>query len=160
MRIVRLAACRLGVEEEARMRGQSTLAEVADLLDVAHLLEVSLERHAQETAGLTLSQAILLCRVELKGGRATVSELADLVQRSGHTVSARLNVLARRGLIARTKRSSDRREVVVTLTAKGAARLAACRKDLRSALDEILNAESGLPDLSGLKRRLQETSWV
>ena len=105
--------------------------------------------------GLTYPQYLVLL-VLWEGDRRTVSELGDRLHLDSGTLTPLLKRLEAAGLVLRTRRSSDEREVEVTLTAEG--------RDLRAVVAEIREAvmrDVGTPggssaDLLGHLRRLMD----
>lgn len=113
------------------------LDEVLAFLEAAHRLRGLLDERAQEITGVTLQQALVLCVIDLLGGQATISQLAERLQRVNHTVTARVKRLELHGLVQRGRNvGQDRRYTWVRVTPEGAARLAAYRQ----AAGEIIEA--------------------
>lgn len=73
------------------------------------LLDFDLERHEFDT----------LHKLAGRGGSAAPSELAKDLDLAPASVTGRLDALERRGFIRRTQSTTDRRRVVVELTASG-----------------------------------------
>jgi DNA-binding MarR family transcriptional regulator len=96
---------------------------------------------AAESEGLTPQQYLLLLHLKGMPGRqtATVGELADRLQVQPHGALALVNRCEAAGLVKREVGSSDRRQVLVNLTAMGEERLrclaAMHRTDLESLND-------------------------
>lgn len=113
------------------------LAEVLAFLDAAHRLRRVLDDRAREVTGVTLQQATVLCLIDLLGGEATISQLAERLQRVTHTITARVDRLERNGLVRRDRNTGeDHRQTWVRMTPEGAAKLATYRQ----AAGEIFNA--------------------
>lgn len=109
-------------------------------MDRLHLLEQALSAPTKEQTGLTLEQAVLLCRLELLGGQTTVGSLAVVLSRTSQSVTSRLNGLERRGLVARRRNPhTDRRRVSVQLTPAGAAGLARYRSAAEAIAGRFLD---------------------
>ncbi len=97
-------------------------------------------RTPKEQTGLTLEQAVFLCRVELLGDATTVGSLAAVLSRTSQSVTSRLNGLERRGLVARRRNSvTDRGVVSVRLTPAGVAALARYRSSAETIAGRILD---------------------
>ncbi|MCH8087845.1 MAG: MarR family transcriptional regulator [Chloroflexi bacterium] len=112
-------------------------------LDFAHRLRLLADTAAQDHAGLTLEQAVVLCKIDLAGGEATMSQLAAALGRATHTVTARVDTLERRGLAVRNRKSSgDRRQVWVSLTPEGAKRLESYRSSRDGILESVFVGDS------------------
>ncbi|MEU2074059.1 MarR family winged helix-turn-helix transcriptional regulator [Streptomyces sp. NPDC013489] len=73
------------------------------------LVDFDLERHEFDT----------LHKIAGRGGSAAPSELAEDLDLAPASVSGRLEALEKRGFIRRTQSTTDRRRVVVELTAAG-----------------------------------------
>ncbi|WP_318209225.1 MarR family transcriptional regulator [Streptomyces sp. SJL17-1] len=73
------------------------------------LVDFDLERHEFDT----------LHKIAGRGGSAAPSELAEDLDLAPASVSGRLDALEKRGFIRRTQSTTDRRRVVVELTAAG-----------------------------------------
>ena len=105
-------------------KDQLYIQHVFTLLDVIHALRQRLTRVSQRLTGLTLQQCLLLSAVERKGGRLTVTELANAISRATHTVTASADKLERLGLVTRQhERSNDRRRVWLEITTEGSAKV-------------------------------------
>lgn len=76
---------------------------------------------AARAAGITPQQHQLLLGVAGFTGRgsATVSELAEFLQERNHSVVGLVERAVQAGLVARGANPEDRRQVIVTLTARG-----------------------------------------
>ncbi|MEU0272517.1 MarR family transcriptional regulator [Streptomyces sp. NPDC006307] len=88
------------------------------------LLDFGLERHEFDT----------LHKLAGRGGSAAPSELAADLDLAPASVTGRLDILERRGLIRRTPSTTDRRRVVAELTAEG-------RATWRGAMDVVGHEE-------------------
>lgn len=73
------------------------------------LVDFDLERHEFDT----------LHKIAGRGGSAAPSELAQDLDLAPASVSGRLDALEKRGFVRRTPSTTDRRRVVVELTAEG-----------------------------------------
>jgi DNA-binding MarR family transcriptional regulator len=82
---------------------------------------VRFSMQASKSAGLTMTQYLLLLHVAGRRGRewATVGELADCLQASPHGTVALIDRCAALGLVERRTSAEDARCVEVHLTAKG-----------------------------------------
>jgi DNA-binding MarR family transcriptional regulator len=80
-----------------------------------------------EGDGLTLSQYELL-RALLDAGRLPVGQLAERASVAGPTATQILDGLERGGLVERTRSTSDRRTVSVSLTDRGRRQVAGKRR--------------------------------
>lgn len=122
------------------------LAEVLAFLDMAHRLRWLLNERAREITGVTLQQSLVLCVIDFLGGEATISQLAERLQRVNHTITARVMRLEQHGLVRRDRNAGqDRRHTWVRVTPEGAARLAAYRQ----AAGEIIKAAFSDPPAQG-----------
>ena len=82
------------------MRQSPVVAQLLTLLNFAHLLRQMLSSRALELTGLTLHQVLILCEIDMSGGRAAISDLAAALSRASHTITAMVNTLETRGLVA------------------------------------------------------------
>jgi len=98
--------------------------------------------HAAESEGLTPLQYLLLLHVKGFPGRetATVGELAERLQAHHHGVVALVSRCEAAGLILRSKGTSDRRQVLVSLTPLGEERLACLAALHRTELQSLASA--------------------
>ena len=137
-------------EDSLRLDNQLCFALYATSHAVTKLYRPLLAR-----VGLTYPQYLVML-VLWEGDRRTVSELGDRLHLDSGTLTPLLKRLEAAGLVLRTRRSSDEREVEVTLTAEG--------RDLRRAVAEIRAAamrDVGTPgtssaELLGHLRRLMD----
>ena len=137
-------------EDSLRLDDQLCFALYATSHAVTKLYRPLLAR-----VGLTYPQYLVLL-VLWEGDRRTVSELGDRLHLDSGTLTPLLKRLEAAGLVLRTRRSSDEREVEVTLTAEG--------RDLRRVVAEIRAAamrDVGTPgtssaELLGHLRRLMD----
>ena len=100
-----------------------TLARLARLLERA-------------CASLTLAQYRLLAMIA--GGAERASELAGQLALTKPTVSATIDTLVERGLIARETAADDRRARRLQLTASGRDALGAADASMRVVLDDLI----------------------
>ncbi|MFF0422914.1 MarR family winged helix-turn-helix transcriptional regulator [Streptomyces sp. NPDC004520] len=91
------------------------------------LVDFDLERHEFDT----------LHKLAGRGGSAAPSELAQDLDLAPASVSGRLDALEKRGFVRRTPSTTDRRRVVVELTASG-------RETWRGAMDVLGHEEERL----------------
>ncbi|MFE0643380.1 MarR family winged helix-turn-helix transcriptional regulator [Streptomyces sp. NPDC058877] len=94
------------------------------------LVDFDLERHEFDT----------LHKLAGRGGSAAPSELAQDLDLPPASVSGRLDALEKRGFVRRTQSTTDRRRVVVELTASG-------RETWRGATDVLRREEGRLLDV-------------
>lgn len=99
--------------------------------------------------GLTVTQLAALATLERHGPLAP-SELAEHEKVQPPSITRVINALESRGLAGRTAHPHDRRQVVVTITPDGAARLAADRARRDAWLSRRL-ADLGPDDLEALR---------
>jgi len=94
---------------------------------------------AAESEGLTPQQYLLLLHLKGMPGRqtATVGELADRLQVQPHGALALVNRCEAAGLVKREVGSSDRRQVLVNLTAMGEERLRCLAAMHRAELESL-----------------------
>src|SRR5690242_4663135 len=76
-----------------------------------------------ERIGLTVPQAAIMWRLGTSGGRATMSDLAQLTYQSAATVTGIIDRLTDAHLVERERDSNDRRVVFVRITPEGTAKL-------------------------------------
>lgn len=104
-------------------RHQPEQIELGELLLQLSARLYRLQAEAFEALGVSLSfqQFRILQRVER--GTTSLTALADLAKRRPSTISKSVDSLVRQGLLTREPAPSDRRTMVLTLTAPGAATL-------------------------------------
>ena len=102
-------------------------------------------------AGLRLTQYSLLANL-VRGGPATMSALADLLEMDRTTLTRNLKPLAQAGLVQVGARA-DARERLVSATDAGRAAWSAAREHWRRAQDEV-NAVLGVEQVVALHRML------
>jgi DNA-binding MarR family transcriptional regulator len=108
----------------------------AELLIVARLARM-LERACGELdPPLTLAQYRLLAMIG--GGADRASHLAGQLALAKPTVSATVDTLVERGLVARSTARHDRRVTTLTVTERGDGVLAAAEDAMRAHLDDVL----------------------
>lgn len=97
--------------------------------------------HAAESEGLTPQQYLLLLHIKGFPGRetATVGELAERLQVLPHGALALVNRCEAAGLVTRVESTSDRRQVLVSITALGEARLGSLAALHRTELQSLKN---------------------
>lgn len=102
----------MAAETDKRLeRAVSVFSQAARLLDSPRL-------HAWDERGLTLPQLRILFRVRQEPGIG-VKDLAHAFEVSTSNVTQQVDKLVTRGLLARTDRPEDRRQVSLTLTDEG-----------------------------------------
>ena len=108
-------------------------------------VELALERH-----GITLGEFDILATLRRHGpkGGLIPSQLLESVMLSSGGMTARLDRLARAGLIYRKADRDDRRKVVIELTAKGRRVIDASTKT------RFKEAAASLPPLTGLEMKM------
>ena len=131
-----------------------TLLQVAEL---SHGLRLALSAHVRRAAGLTLQQAIALCRIDLAGGHITISELAALLGRASHSVTALVDNMEREGLVSRLRRDEDRRRVWVQLDPAGTDKLRLCRNSLQDFVVSTFGRQTD-EELRAIKQTVQNLS--
>lgn len=85
-------------------------------------LQSSMERRSEsffQTYGITGAQFNILNLLESKGGKMEQAELVSALLVGKSSISIVLNRVVREGLIKRSEHPTDRRQVVLVLTAKG-----------------------------------------
>jgi DNA-binding MarR family transcriptional regulator len=108
------------------------------VLEMAHRIHQELNDRANTAAGLTLNQALVLGEVERAAGRATVSELSQILGRAVHTLTSAVNGLERKSLVVRQSiRGEDRRIIRIAATPKGVESLKAFRESVASVIDVV-----------------------
>lgn len=103
------------------------LAREATTAEAPHL-----DRH-----GLRMWEYVILMALET-GPAQTQAQLAGLTGRDKTRLIADLDALAAQDLITRTTDPADRRNRVITLTARGQRLLKRCRDDIRAAEPDVL----------------------
>lgn len=108
-------------------------------------VELALERH-----GITLGEFDILATLRRHGpkGGLIPSQLLESVMLSSGGMTARLDRLARLGLVYRKADKDDRRKVLIELTAKGRRVIDAATKT------RFQEAAAALPPLTGLEMKL------
>jgi len=102
----------MGAEHEQRLdQAVVTFGQAARLLDVPRL-------RVWDERGLTLPQLRILFTIRQEPGLG-VKELARIFAVSASNVTQQVDKLVARGLVARTERPDDRRQVLLVLTADG-----------------------------------------
>ncbi|HJZ54192.1 MAG TPA: MarR family transcriptional regulator [Gemmataceae bacterium] len=127
----------------------SPLEVVGRVIVLAQHLERSVEL-ALEKHRLTLGEFDILATLRRHGpkGGLTPSQLLESVMLSSGGMTARLDRLARSGLIYRKSDKEDRRKVVIDLTARG-------RRVIDAATaTRFTEAASSLPPLTGLEMKM------
>ncbi len=106
-----------------------------------------------QTVGLTTRQhqALLAIKGFPRGGRVTISELAERLQIRHHSAVGLANRLAANNLVRRQADPNDRRRACLALTARGEKVLG----DLSTAHREQLRRIG--PEIENLLRRLRES---
>ncbi len=112
-------------------------------------LSSKMDRHL----GMTAQQRLIIRCVGKRPGIGA-GELASLMRVDPGTVSAALNRLESKGLIQRTRMSSDLRRVVVRLTPEGSARNEPKPGTVEAAVDRVL-ADVTDTDLRATERVLE-----
>jgi DNA-binding MarR family transcriptional regulator len=108
-----------------------------DILTLARLARM-LERVCSTACDppLTLAQYRLLAMIG--DGADKASDLAGQLALGRPTVSATVDTLVERGLVARTTSGDDRRVVQLTLTEAGAGEVRRAEEAMRARLDDVL----------------------
>jgi len=102
-------------------------------------------------ANLTLAQYRLMAMIADGADRA--SEVAGRLSLAKPTVSATIETLVERGLVARQTAPADRRAVRLQLTAKGRVALTAADAAMREVLDDLLGR---VADPDAMRRSLAD----
>ena len=84
---------------------------------------------------LTLPQGFVLLTLDGLGSRAKMSELIELIQISGGTLTGIVDRLITAGLVARERDEADRRVVYVSLTESGVRKVQAIQRTHKAQLD-------------------------
>ena len=116
------------------------------------------ERSARD-AGLTPQQhqALLAIRSHTGAESMTVGELAECLLVKNHTAVELVGRLAERGLALRRESETDRRRILLQLTAQGAEQLEAIS---RRNLHQLQETAEILSELLAIARRLQNAEAV
>lgn len=121
------------------MDNMSTIHHLRRLLDLAHHLRQQLQVVIREVSGLTFEKVMLLSFVESRSGQATISQLANDMSRTSHTITSTVNGLERRGLVTRRRSTSgDGRQVNVSVTREGEVMLERCLEALSTLVEPLL----------------------
>jgi len=137
-----------------------TLRDYRALARFRHLLRrfLAFSEAAARSAGLQPHQHQLLLAAKgvPEGELPTIDVLARMLQLRHHSAVELVNRLARRGMVERFRSESDRRRVLVQITAAGERVLRKLslqhRRELRSARVRLIHALAGLfPDGKGLR---------
>ena len=101
---------------------------------------LSWESHRQSSdtmkqLDLTLPQGVVLLTLFGLGNRAKMSELVELIQISGGTLTGIVDRLITAGLVARERDEADRRVVYVYLTEAGTHKVQAVQQANRAKID-------------------------
>ncbi len=128
---------------------------------------LSWESHKQSTGimkelDLTLPQGLALLTLESLGSRAKMSELIELIQISGGTLTGIVDRLIAAGLVARQRDEEDRRVVYVSLTEAGAKKVQAVQQAHKLQLDLATAGFSNreLEQFNGLLKKFVEAASV
>lgn len=133
-----------GSKSVATEKGPETRQRTG-LLEKMHstIQTLSWESHKQSTEtmkelDLTLPQGVVLLTLFSLGNRAKMSELIELIQISGGTLTGIVDRLITAGLVARERDEVDRRVVYVSLTEAGVLKVQAVQRANRTKLDLAL----------------------
>jgi DNA-binding MarR family transcriptional regulator len=118
--------------------------DVLTLARVARLME-------RACSDLTLAQYRLLAMIA--GGAERASHLAGQLALTKPTVSATIDTLVERGLVAREAVDGDRRATRLSVSALGAAALVRAESSMRERLDDVL---ARVDDPAALRRSLAQ----
>lgn len=126
----------------------TVFARAARLLDTPRL-------HVWDERGLTLPQLRILFRLRLEPGLG-VRDMARLFGVSASNITQQVDKLVARGLVERTERPGDRRQVAHILTDEGAQVAGEISEAARNYLHEILGrlTPAEQQDLTRLLERL------
>lgn len=86
------------------------------LLRVSALLAEELDREMQDTAGMGLSEMLVLIQLMLAGGRLRMAELASTLVVTRGGVTKIVDRLTEEGLVERVPSTSDRRVIYAQVT--------------------------------------------
>ena len=129
--------------DEPNSNARRNVLKLLEILDFAHHLRLSLNGQARSVAGITIEQAIILCRVDELGGRCSVSELASEVRRANHTITGGVDNLEKRGLLIRSRDwPYDRRRVTISVTQEGIDKITTFRNQSAGMLESLLFSTS------------------
>ena len=108
--------------------------------------------------GLTGIQAGVLFVIKTIGEKATPSEISRWLLREPHTISSLVDRMQKEGLVTKARKPGKKREIMVTLTEKGAQ---AYNQSLnRGSIKEIMSclSEQELRQLRPLLERIRDKS--
>ncbi len=130
------------------MEPRDYLEASLEVLDAAHQLREALNKHALSAVGLTIEQACALCRIDMAGGTASVSQLAAHLSRTENATTTLLGKLVRNGHLYRERsQTGDKRVVYVRLTPQGEMTLSQFRSELMGMFQKIADPPSPASDL-------------
>ena|SRR5438094_1000165 len=109
-----------------------------------------------ERIGLTLPQAVVMWSLGACGGRATMSELANLTYQSAATVTGIVDRLADAGLVERERDRADRRVVYVRSTQAGTAKLGEIETERHKQMERMTKSltDEELEQLNSIMSKL------
>ena len=113
-----------------------TVSPVDGLAQLSFLVQGALGRRAEEH-GLSMIQIRLLG--VLRDRRPTINELSALLELDKSSVSGLVDRAQRRGLVARTASTTDRRAVHVGLTARGRSVVRAAATGFEADIAQLLS---------------------
>jgi DNA-binding MarR family transcriptional regulator len=113
---------------------------------------------AARSCGVTPQQHQLLLGIAgfAGDGAATISELAEFLQERNNSVVGLVERAAGAGLVRRRNAALDRRQVVVTMTARGARILG---KLSRLHHEEVQRVRAGFGSAGAAQQRLAQPKW-
>lgn len=143
-----------GAGEMSKSRRRLTKREYESLSDFRYALRrfLRFSEEAAEAVGLTPRQHQALLTIKGFPGRERVTngELAERLQVKHHSVVGLVNRLEAQGLVSREQGDSDKREVYVALTERGAELLerltAAHQEELRHVAPQLSAALGSIRD--------------
>lgn len=107
-------------EEDLGLRPVAEHTKVAfGVLRVAALLSDELDGDLQRSAGVGLSEALVVIQIILAGGRLKMADLADTVVVTRGGVTKIVDRLVKAGYLDRVPSEEDRRVVYATVTDRG-----------------------------------------
>jgi DNA-binding MarR family transcriptional regulator len=109
-----------------------------------------------ERINLTVPQAVVMWTLGAYGGRATMSDIAQLTHQSAATVTGIVDRLTDAGLVERDRDKGDRRVVYVQVTQAGTAKLDEIEAERRKQMEQMTEGltDGELEQLNGILAKL------
>ena len=139
--------------EETSYDHRRCVIKMLRALSLSNQLRAFLSARAQQVAGITVEQAIVMCSIQEFGAECTISALAAHIGVAPHTITAVADTLEREGLVLRQRDMlRDRRKVRLQLTSSGTATL----NEFRDGSSKIVSPFLNIPGVKATEVRLDE----